>query len=115
MGFWALELAKAFDRSLQCRKCKMSYFADDRKDCPYCGAPRPALIRARTPRWQVLLPGVATEVTLPHRLFYPFSFEHNDDVECEAVLNFEAKTAFPVRGTKTFPDNLTFEFVEAEK
>jgi serine/threonine protein kinase len=115
MGFWALELAKAFDRSLQCRKCKMSYFADDRKDCPYCGAPRPALIRARTPRWQVLLPGVATEVTLPHRLFYPFSFEHNDDVECEAVLNFEAKTAFPVRGTKTFPDNLTFEFAEAEK
>jgi serine/threonine protein kinase len=115
MGFWALELARAFDLSLECRECKMSYFADDHKKCPYCGVPRPTFIRARTPRWEILIPGGATEFALPHRLFYPFSFEHNDDTEYEAVPDFAAKTAFPLRGTKAFPDNLIFEFVEAAK
>jgi len=115
MGFWALELARAFDLSLECRECKMSYFADDNKQCPYCAAPRPAFIRARTPRWEVLIPDDAAEFTLPHRLFHAFSFEHNDDAECEAVPDIKAKTLFPVRGTKPFPCNLTFEFVEAEK
>ena len=113
MGFWALELAKAFDLSLECRTCKMSYFADDDKKCPYCAAQRPAFIRARTPRWEVLIPNDATEFALPHRLFHPFSFEHNDDAEREAVSDFEAKTVFPGRGTNPFPENLTFEFVEA--
>lgn len=113
MGFWALELAKTFDHSLKCPECKMSYFADDHKKCPYCGAPPPSFIRARTPRWEILIPGRGTEFALPHRLFHPFSFEHNDDTECEAVLDFATKTAFPVRGTKAFPENLTFDFVEA--
>lgn len=113
MGFWAFELAKAFDLSLGCHKCKMSYFADDKKKCPYCAAPRPAFIRARTPRWEVLIPDDATECALPHRLFHPFSFEHNDDAECEAVPDFESKALFPGRGAKPFPDNMTFEFVEA--
>ena len=113
MGFWALELAKAFDLSLACRKCKMTYFADDHRKCPYCAAQRPAFIRARTPRWEVLIPNDATEFALPHRLFHPFSFEHNDDAEREAVSDFEAKTVFPGRGTNPFPENLTFEFVEA--
>ena len=115
MGFWAMELARAFDHSLECHECKMSYFSDDNKKCPYCAAPRPAFICARTPRWEVLIANDATEFLLPHRLFHPFAFEHNDDAECEAVSDFEAKTVFPVRGTKPFPDNLTFEFVEAEK
>jgi hypothetical protein len=98
MAFWALELAKAFDLSLECHECKMSYFADDNKKCPYCDALRPAFLRA-----------------LPHHLFCPFSLEHNDDTEYEAVPDFAAKTVFPVRGTKPFPDNLTFEFAEAAK
>lgn len=115
MGFWALELAKAVDHSLECHECKMSYFFDDRSACPYCGAPRPAFIRAKTSRWKVLIPGGATEFGLSHRLFHPFSFEYNDDAEFEAVLNFAAKTAFPVRGTEAFPDTLTFDFVEGEK
>ena len=115
MAFWALELAKTFDHSLECPECKMSYFADAHKKCPYCGTPNPAFIRARTPRWEVLIPDSATEFVLPHRLFHPFSFEHNDDIECEAVLNFATKTVFPFRGTKAFPENLTFDFVEAGK
>lgn len=115
MGFWALELTKAFDHSLECSECKMSYFVDDHKKCPYCRAAHPAYIRARTPRWDVLIPGSATEFVLSHRLFYPFSFEHNDDTECEAALDFAERTAFPLRGTKAFPDGLTFDFVEVGK
>lgn len=112
MGFWAMELAKAFDHSLECPECKMSYFADEHRRCPYCDAPRPRFIRVRTLRWEVLIPGDATKFTLPHRLFYPFSFEHNDDTVYEAVVE---KTVSPARGTKAFPDNLTFEFVGGEK
>ena len=114
MGIWALELVKACDHSLECQDCKMSYFADDHKKCPYCGVMRPAFLRAKTSRWEVLIPEGTTEFALPHRLFNPFSFEHNDDTEYEAVPDFSTKTVFPVRGTKPFPDNLTFEFVEAK-
>ncbi|OQX00237.1 MAG: serine/threonine protein kinase [Desulfobacteraceae bacterium A6] len=115
MAFWALELAKAFDQSLTCPDCAMSYFADNQKKCPYCDAPRPAFARAKTPRWEVLIPADVTEFILTHRLFNPFSFEHNDDTEYEAVLDFSKKTAQPVRGTNPFPSDLSFEFVEAEK
>ena len=115
MAFWALEMVKASDQSLTCPDCAMSYFADNCEKCPYCEAPRPGFARAKTPRWEVLIPANATEFALPHRLFNPFSVEHNDATEYEAVLNFAKKTVQPVRGTGPFPPNLSFEFVEAEK
>ena len=112
--FWAMELAKAYDQSLTCPQCSMSYFVEH-KCCPYCQTSRPVFARAKTERWEVLISEGTCEFALPHRLFYPFSLEHNDDTEYEAVLDFEDKTAFPVRGTKPFPDCLSFEFMEAEK
>jgi len=115
MAYWALELAKAADQSLDCPECGMSHFADEHAQCPYCGTARPAFIRAKTSRWEVLIPGSTTEFALPQRLFHPFSFEHHDNTEYEARLNFTGKTAVPVRGTPPFPDNLTFEFVEGGK
>lgn len=115
MAFWTLELARAADQSLDCLECGMSHFADECAQCPYCGAARPAFIRVKTPRWEILIPGGATEFRLPQRLFHPFSFEYFDNTAYEAMLNFAAKTAVPVRGTLPFPDNLTFEFVEGCK
>jgi serine/threonine protein kinase len=115
MAFWALELANAFDQSLTCPTCAMSYFVDDHKKCPYCDAPRPAFARAKTPRWELVIPADATEFALAHRLFNPFSFEHNDDTEYEAALDFAKKTAKPTRGTNPFPVDLSFEVVEAEE
>ena len=115
MGIWALELVKACDLSLECGECKMSYLADDLKKCPYCGAPCPAFLRVKTHRWEMLIPCRAMEFALPHRLFHPFSLEHNDSTEYEAIIDFSAKTVFPVRGTKPFPSNLAFEFVEVGK
>lgn len=115
MGFWALELARACDQMLECRGCGMSYFAEAMKECPFCGAPRPAFVRVKTSRWEVLIPFAAVEFALPHRLFHPFSLEHNDDTECEAAPHFATRTVVPVRGTKPFPEGLNFEFVEATK
>jgi DNA-binding helix-hairpin-helix protein with protein kinase domain len=115
MLFWTIELARAFDQTLVCPECKMSYFADDYEKCPYCDTSRPAFARAKTNRWKVLIPADAKEFVLPHRIFNAFSFEHYDDPECEAVLDFASKTAIPVRGTRPFPDGLTFDFVEAAK
>jgi hypothetical protein len=114
MAFWALQLTKAADHALDCPECAMSYFPDDHRNCPYCGGEPRAFIHVKTPRWEIVIPASTTEAELPHRLFHPFSFEHNDDEEYEAVLDFNAKTAFPVRGTKPFPDNLTFEFVSSD-
>jgi len=115
MSFWGLELARAADQSLDCPKCGMSYFAGDHKICPYCGGERPAFIRLQTPRWEIIIPAKTTELALPHRLFYPFSFERHDVMEYESVLNFAAKTAVPARGAKAFPESLTFKFVEGGK
>jgi serine/threonine protein kinase len=115
MAFWALELVKAFDQSLPCPNCKMSYFADNYEKCPYCDASRPAFACAKTNRWKVLIPADVKEFALTHRLCNPFSVEHNDDTEYEAVLDFAKKTAIPVRGTRPLPDGLTFEFFEAAK
>jgi len=110
MGFWALELAKAFDRSLECPECKMSYFADGNKSCPYCDNPRPALVRAITPGWEILIPNGVDNFPLPHRMFYPFSVEKHDDTEHKVVLDYVALKASPVRGEEPFPENLRFLF-----
>lgn len=115
MAFWALELTKAADHALDCPGCAMSYFADDHGSCPYCGSERPAFIRIQTPRWEIVIPASTTELALPHRLFYPFSFESHDVTDYESVLNFAAKTAVPARGAKAFPESLTFKFVEGGK
>lgn len=115
MFFWAIEMARAFDRSLVCPECRMSHFPKDHSHCPYCGAPRPAFAVARTPRWEMLISAEVETCGLPHRLFNPFSAEHNDGTEHEAVMDFAKKSARPVRGTNPFPAELEFEFVEAEK
>lgn len=115
MAFWALELAKAADQALDCPECKMSYFVDDNGSCPYCRGERPAFIRVQTPRWEIVIPASTTEFALPHRLFYPFLFQNYDEMEYESVLNFAAKTAVPARGTKAFPESLTFKFLECGK
>lgn len=115
MAFWALELSRACDRSLACGACGMSHFVDAHESCPYCGASLPPCVRARTARWEIVIPASATEVALPHRLFHPFSFERNDDTAYEAILDFSTKSVLPVRGTAPLPDDLTFKFVGAAK
>lgn len=115
MAFWALELTRAFDHSLVCPSCTMSYFAAEHTQCPYCGVARPLFARLRTPRWEICVSADTTELALPHRLFYPFSFEHNDDAEHEATLDWAKRSVRPVRGTKPFQPDLSINFVETVK
>jgi serine/threonine protein kinase len=115
MAYWALELTRAFDRSLTCPGCTMSYFVDTHTRCPYCTAARPVFARIRTPRWDLCVRHHTTEIALPRRLFYPFSLEHDDGAEYEANLDWAKRTVRPVRGTKPFPPDLSIEFLEAVK
>ena len=115
MAFWALELTRAFDRSLVCPGCEMSYFADGYERCPYCGSSRPSFAPVKTHRWEICVSSSSNECALPHRLFHPFSFEHNGDAEYEATLDWVKRTIQPGRGTKPFPSVLSMEFVEAVK
>lgn len=110
MALWALELKKAFDRSLHCDACTMSYLFDEHTDCPFCQAPRPPFACARTSRGEIVIPASTRHFALPHRLFHPFSFEHNETQAYEVDLDFNSRTARPVRGTPAFPDSLTFTF-----
>ena len=114
MAFWALELARAFDASVVCPSCQMSYFADAFEKCPYCDTPRPIFAVAKTNRWQMCILEEG-EHLLPHRLFNAFSFENGDNTECEAQVDLKTKIFKPVRGTKPFPPELTFEFMEGAK
>ncbi len=116
MSFWTLELARAFDNSIVCPSCKMSYYnSPDFENCPYCGSSRPAFVIAKTGRWQMNLfdnGKNSFKTFLPHRLFHPFSLASGDFPEYEAQIDLSGKNEpKPVRGSKPFPVDLTFEFV----
>jgi serine/threonine protein kinase len=109
-AYWALELTRAHDQSLTCDSCRMSFYRTFQA-CPYCGDPRPGHVVARTGHWELVLPKGPAEITLPHRLFNPFSFEYNGRTEYEAIIDPASRRVSPVRGTSALPQDLTFEFV----
>ncbi len=119
MAYWALELARAFDNSVVCPSCNMSYYrTSGTEKCPYCQTPMPSLVIAKTNRWQMNLKGVDSnvfEIQLPHRLFHPFSLADSDVPEYEASVDFNNQSVEPLRGTKVFPEELSFEFVSVGK
>lgn len=115
MAFWTLELMRAFDRSLACPGCGMSYLADEQAACPYCTVPRPPFIRMRSARWTMVVAAGASVLALPHRLFHPFSLEHFDATAYEAVADFADRRITPARGARVFPAGLAFEFVEGQQ
>jgi hypothetical protein len=115
MAFWALELTRAHDRSVECSGCAMSYL-NDRTTCPYCDAPRPAVAIVATDRWEMVLQPPGEEAKLPHRLFHPFSIELNGRTEYEAILDLQDGSATHVRGTDHLPPGLSFQlFKEADE
>ncbi len=119
MTFWALELARAFDNSITCPNCNMSYFYTPViENCPYCQTPRPAFVIAKTKQQQMNLfdnNKTAFELSLPHRLFHSFSLEFGDNAQYEASVNLTDKTVKSVRGTTPFPPDLNFEFIDMDK
>ncbi len=111
MAFWALELTRAHDQSVACHGCAMSYLKDH-TSCPYCDTPRPTVAIATTDRWHMVIQPRDTEINLPHRLFHPFSLEHNGRTEYEAVIDFQNESATHARGTAQLPPGLSFEFLK---
>lgn len=111
MAFWALELTRAHDQSVECPGCAMSYLKNH-TTCPYCDAPRPTVAIATTDRWHMVIQPRDTEVNLPHRLFHPFSLELNGRTEYEAVIDFQNESATHARGTEQLPPGLSFEFLK---
>ena len=109
--FWARALTYAYDQSLVCGGCQMSFFRQH-PACPYCGQQRPSHVVARTDRWDLVLQATdSNDARLPHRLFHPFSLELNARSEFEASLDHSARSATHVRGTDALPNGLSFEFV----
>ena len=95
MKFWALELARALDRSLCCPSCGMSYFPDEQEECPFCGAPHPVFCTAVTARWQkIFQESEGGKFVLPHRAIKPFSLKNGNDCICELVIDFKKKNGY---------------------
>lgn len=116
MVFWALELARAYDRSIACPECGMSYFAKENAKCPFCDNPRPAFLvaKAKGVEWEKVLFECEKRIhPLPHRLFHPFSLAHCADVEYEAEIDLVRGIAKPARGARSFPSGLEFRFFAA--
>jgi ribosomal protein L37E len=98
MLHWPEALAEAADCSLHCGACGMSYFALNHAQCPYCGTPRPRLLRLDSHRWPevaqapcwvflLALDDLTAAVQLPSRVFMPFGLAGND----EPVLSMQVE------------------------
>ena len=78
----------------------------------------PSFVIAKTRRWQMILNEGSTKplsIQLPHRLFHPFSLANSDVSEYKAIVDFNNHTAEPARGTRQFPEELSFEFISSGK
>tara|TARA_B100002003_G_scaffold80038_1_gene74819 strand:- start:240 stop:710 length:471 start_codon:yes stop_codon:yes gene_type:complete len=79
---------EAYDKTLQCTECKMSFYhKDDLKVCPYCGTEINELITVKTYLYDeennkkknlqwIFVREVTSnkiKITLPNRVFFPFS------------------------------------------
>ena len=115
MMIWALELARAFDDSVVCPNCSMSYYyGAEYKECPYCESPLPSLIVIKTDRWRKVLTfeegNDITEAAIPHRLFYPFSLTEGDRYY-QIVIDTKEATVTQKRGEEEFPFDFNFEII----
>jgi serine/threonine protein kinase len=109
-SLWAWELARAFDNSLTCVDCRMSFIADQHDVCPYCKVSAPRYVVARGPFGEKVYQSGAESIAVPARLLVPFSPNSGDDVRYQVEADFEAGTVRPVRGTTDLPPELSFEF-----
>lgn len=87
---WPKAFAQAFDSSIECPSCKMSYlepYALQEKHCPYCKTDVPGhfIIERRAlgtsvneESWRAVRSSLDSAIILPSRLFIPFSLDDFD-------------------------------------
>lgn len=116
MDFWAMEFAHAYDISLICPGCNMSYFYT-MGQCPYCHCKAPDYVLCKSPRWtKVLQKNTERDIfVLPERMFSSFSVSKCDKKAFEAEVLWEKEKILPVRGTEEFPTELSTVFVREIK
>jgi len=113
MSFWALEFAKAFDESMSCPVCGMSYFPEEYETCPFCDTPRPAYLTASSTRWKKVYQENSS-LMIPQRMIQPFSLKTGNESISEITIDFMKKNVLPERGF-SIPTEITFSFSEAAK
>ena len=113
MSLWALAFAKAYDHSIYCPECGMSYFPEMQKNCPYCETSRPECIKVQTKRWYGIYPLTQDNsiFKFPHRMFHPFSLRKGDEVEYHGAWDMQSRTIIPERGT-IFPEDFNQTVLE---
>tara|TARA_B100000315_G_scaffold4936_1_gene4991 strand:+ start:4870 stop:6336 length:1467 start_codon:yes stop_codon:yes gene_type:complete len=104
---WPKALMEAYDKTLQCTECKMSFYhKDDLKVCPFCGTEINELITVRTYLYDeennkkknlqwIFIREVTSnkiKITLPNRIFFPFSNKKYD----VPVLELDIEKSFIV-------------------
>lgn len=113
MIFWAMEMARAYDESIVCEECGMSFLANDKGKCDYCDHLNSYLI-AKTKRWRIIFSKNSIKenmIELPQRLFEPFSLKDGDKSLYKGTVDFSAQKVIPQRGSQS-PEDVEFEFVE---
>lgn len=110
---FAKVLQAASDVSVVCKACGRSFYHGQFDACPWCDAELPCycVATSRTEYRMVLQGASNSRYGLPQRMFGPFYPETHALTEYEAQVDLNGKECLPVRGTRPFPDGLTFEFV----
>lgn len=111
MDYWAVELCKAHDRSLDCHNCNMSFFPDSHEACPYCKEVPAPYFDIETSQGSFLYPNTPGVTNLPHRMFHAFSLQNFDDTEFRVKLNDKEVSATKVRGEDAPPADLKVKLI----
>ncbi|NHM16522.1 protein kinase [Eggerthellaceae bacterium zg-887] len=109
---WAMAMMQAYDHSLVCRECGMSFF-DYEDECPYCEAAKPRFVNIESDTWDMVVQEGDEPVFLPSRLTESFDLQGFDDKTDYCVqIDFDEEAAKPVRGYAQLPSFLRFSFSE---
>lgn len=112
LSLWSMALAQAYDHSLICPNCNMSYYSEE-DTCPYCDAEKPRTVTLESRFWDMVVQEGSAETIVPHRLVHPFDLQRfNDETGYRLVVDYENKTVRPSRGYENPSGIISFIFAE---
>lgn len=99
MAIWAKELAVAFDQSLDCPNCGMSYYSELER-CPYCDCDQPDHYEIVGPDgWRKVYQQKEGRVSIPYRVMASaFPIESGDEAYSQKEINADKHSLKTVRG-----------------
>ena len=110
LSLWAMAMAQAYDHSLVCPCCKMSYYADEGV-CPYCDAPKPQFVTIESEVWDLIVQEGRDFFDIPFRLLHPFDLQRfNEVTEYRLSIDFAKESVLPARGYADPSGLIEFQF-----